>query len=332
MEIWDLYDRDGNRTGETWERQFGNYKQIPDGRYHMVVDILVQHVDGTYLLTKRDDSKDVYPGFWEASAGGSAQTGEHPEECAKRELYEETGIRAESFELINIAFRDLSHSLVYSFVTVVDCDKESIVLQEEETTDYKWVDAKGLIEYSKSDLAIKTSVERYKKFYDKVRQTMEKDMTVACGDGLINIRVGAIIIKDGKFLMVGSDRTDYYYSVGGRVQFGETAEDAVIREVFEETGIKMEVERLGFVHENYFFGDAPTNMGKLIYEISFFFYMKMPENFKPINDSFTDGENKEHLVWVSADIDKKIYPEFFRRELLHPAEEVKHFVTDGRTY
>ena len=42
MEIWDLYDREGKRTGETWERKYGNFREIPDGRYHMVVDILVQ--------------------------------------------------------------------------------------------------------------------------------------------------------------------------------------------------------------------------------------------------------------------------------------------------
>ena len=159
---------------------------------------------------------------------------------------------------------------------------------------------------------------------------MKKDMTVACGEGLINIRVGAIINKDGKFLMVGNDRTNYYYSVGGRVQFGETAEEAVVREVFEETGINMEVERLGFVHENYFFGDSPINKGKLIYEISFFFYMKMPKDFQPISDSFTEDGSKEHLVWVSTDTDKIIYPEFFRTELLYPSEGVKHFVTDDR--
>lgn len=96
---------------------------------------------------------------------------------------------------------------------------------------------------------------------------MSKDMCVVCDDGFLNIRAGAIIIKDGKLLMVGNNRDNYLYSVGGRLKFGETAEEAVVREVFEETGVKMEIDRLGFVHENYFYGDAPYNLNKLIYEI-----------------------------------------------------------------
>ena len=54
MELWDLYDKDGNKTGEVWERKPMNYLNIPEGRYHIVGDILVKHVDGTFLLTKRD--------------------------------------------------------------------------------------------------------------------------------------------------------------------------------------------------------------------------------------------------------------------------------------
>lgn len=159
---------------------------------------------------------------------------------------------------------------------------------------------------------------------------MNNDMTVSCDDGLINIRVGAIIMQDGKFLMVGNERADYLYSVGGRVKFGETAEEAVIREVWEETGVRMEVDWLGFVHENYFYGDAPSNLGKLIYEISFFFYMKVPEGFVPVSDSFTEDESREHLRWVSADETVTIYPEFFRTQLQNPEKTVKHFVTDER--
>ena len=159
---------------------------------------------------------------------------------------------------------------------------------------------------------------------------MGKDMTVPCGDGLINLRVGAIILKDGKFLMVGNDREDYLYSVGGRIQFGETSEEAVVREVEEETGVRMEVDRLGFVSEVYFYGDAPTNFGKTIYEVSFYYYMKVPEDFSPVSEDFMEGESEEHLRWVSADDEIRMFPTFFKTELTHPEYEVKHFVRDDR--
>lgn len=160
---------------------------------------------------------------------------------------------------------------------------------------------------------------------------MAKDMSVPCDDGIINIRVGAIIMKNGKILMVGNKmHPEYLYSVGGRIKFGETAEEAVVREVFEETGVHMEVDRLGFVHENYFIGDSPAKLGKLIYEISFFFYMKVPEEFEPVSNSFTEDGNEESLQWIEPSTDITIYPEFFKTELLKSENCVKHFVTDNR--
>ena len=159
---------------------------------------------------------------------------------------------------------------------------------------------------------------------------MKTDMCVPCDNGIINIRVGAIIIKDNKLLMVGNENSNYLYSVGGRIKFGETAKEAVIREVEEETGSKMEVDRLGFVHENYFIGDNQSRLGKTIYEISFFFYMKVPAEFSPISESFTEDDNKEFLKWVSLDDDIKIYPDFFKTELATPNNYVKHFVTNDR--
>lgn len=160
---------------------------------------------------------------------------------------------------------------------------------------------------------------------------MERDMTVPCEEGFINIRVGAIIMKGNKVLMVGNtERPEYYYSVGGRVKFGETAEEAVVREVFEETGIKMEVDRLGFIHQNYFYGDTGYNRDKLIYEISFFFYMKTPEDFEPVGMSYTEDAVEEYLCWLPLDSETTFYPEFFRDELPHPEDRVKYFLTDER--
>ena len=162
-------------------------------------------------------------------------------------------------------------------------------------------------------------------------QSTHRDMCVPCEDGLLNIRVGAIILRDGKLLMVGNDVTpDYLYTVGGRIKFGETAGQAVVREVFEETGVQMEIDRLGFVHENYFYGDMASNLGRLIYEISFYFYMKVPEDFSPVCESTTEGGIKESLHWICPDDPVRYFPEFFRTELDHPVPYVRHFVTDDR--
>lgn len=159
---------------------------------------------------------------------------------------------------------------------------------------------------------------------------MRADMCVPCDEGILNIRVGAIIMKDGKVLMAGNEKVDYLYSVGGRIKFGETAEDAVVREVFEETGIKMEIDRLGFVHENYFRGESPDKRGKLIYEISFYFWMKTPADFTPSSTSYTEDGRREFLTWIRLDEDIRLYPDFFRTELLKPTDAVKHFVGDER--
>ena len=149
-------------------------------------------------------------------------------------------------------------------------------------------------------------------------------------------------MKDGKFLMAGNSKMDYLYTVGGRIKFGESAEKAVVREVFEETGVSMEVERLGFVHENFFYSDAGKTWGKLYYEISLFFYMKVPADFRPSSGSAaSDGSTAsdgsaasdgsgEFLEWISPDEERTFYPSFFRTELRNPSPDVRHIVTDDR--
>lgn len=159
---------------------------------------------------------------------------------------------------------------------------------------------------------------------------MPSDLTLPVDGGFLNVRVGAIILKDGKFLMVYNPAVEYCYSVGGRIRFGETAEQAVIREVEEETGARLEIDRLGFIHEDFFYGDFADKKGKLIQEISFYFYMRTPEHFSPVCDSFSNDGQKESLMWISPEDNVKYFPAFFRTELTNPAPYVKHIVTDER--
>ncbi len=148
-ELWDAYNSDYEKIeGLTLIRD--DEENFPKGAYHLVCEVLVRHVDGTYLLMRRDPTKPLYPNMWEATAGGSALKGETDVEGALRELREETGIVADKLEFLS---KDLGgHCWHVRYLCVTDCDKNSIKFQEGETCDYKWVSAAEVLAMTESEL------------------------------------------------------------------------------------------------------------------------------------------------------------------------------------
>ena len=71
-----------------------------------------------------------------------------------------------------------------------------------------------------------------------------------------NVRVCAMIIYDHKILAMHDDRSPYFYLPGGRVRMGETAEDAVLREVQEELHITAKIERPVWLNQAFFTEDV----------------------------------------------------------------------------
>ena len=65
----------------------------------------------------------------------------------------------------------------------------------------------------------------------KKEKSMAQDCGFQQGDDWFRYRAAAIIVENGCVLLVGNEREDYLYSVGGGVHMNETAEDAVRREV-----------------------------------------------------------------------------------------------------
>lgn len=146
MELWDAYDKAFHKMEDMTLIRGEN---IPDGLFHLVCDIIVRHTDGSYLLMQRDPRKN-FGSMWEATAGGSALQGETPLECARRELWEETGIDAT--DLVSVG-QITSHDTIYmEFICITDCDKGSITLQAGETVAYKWVSREELLAMKKSEL------------------------------------------------------------------------------------------------------------------------------------------------------------------------------------
>ena len=117
IECWDAYDCNENEIGFDLIRD----EPIPKDMYHLVSEVLASHEDGSFLIMKRDLQKQSYPGLYEASAGGSALNGESALEAAKRELLEETGLHAHSWEEVNT---EITHNTIYkSFACITTCSK-----------------------------------------------------------------------------------------------------------------------------------------------------------------------------------------------------------------
>ncbi len=132
MELNDVYDEHRNLTGRTHQR--GTPWQ--PGDYGMVVCVWVYDGWGHLLLTRRAKGKS-FAGTWENS-GGAAQAGETSRQAIARELFEETGIRAdpEEFEFLST---DRERNIFYDHYCLKRrISPRNIILQPGETDGVMW--------------------------------------------------------------------------------------------------------------------------------------------------------------------------------------------------
>lgn len=87
MELWDAYNQNRELTGEVLVRG----EPIPDGRYHLVVQVWIRNSRGQYLISQRAADRPSYSWKWEC-IGGSVTKGEDSLTGALREVREEVGI------------------------------------------------------------------------------------------------------------------------------------------------------------------------------------------------------------------------------------------------
>jgi ADP-ribose pyrophosphatase YjhB (NUDIX family) len=114
------------------------------------------------------------------------------------------------------------------------------------------------------------------------------------------LRAAGIAMRDGKLLIHRGTGDDFWALPGGRVEYGETIVEALGREMLEELGCQVKVERLLFTCETIF-----ALGGKSHHEIGFYHLMQVPDDFgrgEGICHRVRDGHADLEFKWVDADL------------------------------
>ena len=109
------------------------------------------------------------------------------------------------------------------------------------------------------------------------------------------VGVGAVIVRDKEVLLIkrAAPPKEGYYSIpGGLVEVGERVEDAVRREVYEETGLKIEIEKLIAVMDNI----IKDEEGRVKYH-----YILVDYLAKPISGELRVSSDASDVKWVRFD-------------------------------
>lgn len=109
----------------------------------------------------------------------------------------------------------------------------------------------------------------------------------------LTVAVSTLLIKDDKVFLLRRFNTGWedgkYNLPGGHLDGGETARQAAVREVFEETGVKVKLEDLHFYNVSHLI----TNSER----VHIYFYAKVWEG-EPIN---FEKEKSDHADWFDLD-------------------------------
>ena len=107
--------------------------------------------------------------------------------------------------------------------------------------------------------------------------------------------VYAIVVYDGKVLLMKMRHTGKYHPPGGGISVGERVEDALKREIREETGIEVEVGRFARFEELFFYYD-PSGTA---YHGLHFYYACRPKTLVLLDDTQVKDDAAGKPRWVN---------------------------------
>ena len=144
------------------------------------------------------------------------------------------------------------------------------------------------------------------------------DISFKAENEKFNYRACAIIVHEGKILAMQDERSPFYYLPGGRVQLGETAEQAVIREIKEELNVTAKIIRTLWLNQAFFREDVD---GLDYHEICVYFLIDISQTdllAKGGRFVLQEGQHQHTFEWLKYEQlqHEYFYPFFLKRKFL----------------
>ncbi len=145
----------------------------------------------------------------------------------------------------------------------------------------------------------------------------------------LKVRANAVVLHNGKVLVCSINDNGFWCCPGGHIHLGEDSKTAVIREAYEEVGIKFEDAKPLMVMESFFEGKKE----KRFHEIGFYYLMQGEVPEEKLHD-YSFDENDEgkmvHLQFKWVDINSldsiDLRPADLKKILMSGNYELKHII------
>ena len=132
-------------------------------------------------------------------------------------------------------------------------------------------------------------------------------------------RVGGIAVQNGRLLVEHNVKHGLCFVPGGRVEYGESAVQALSRELDEELGGGIQIGRLVIVADNLFKLD-----GIRYQEVCMYFLMKFPPGHSIVGQEGIFEAEEPNLVYQWLPLDNLEEAELFPRFLRKLVRDIPH--------
>lgn len=155
---------------------------------------------------------------------------------------------------------------------------------------------------------------------------MNKDRIFADDKYTCALRTAGVLIKDNMILVQKDKNSNEYALPGGHIKIGETSENALVREIMEEIGVRIKCTRLLWSEECFWEWN-----GKQAHTICFYYRIEFCDKSDISENGFVPQKDNCNVVigWLPVGElrNVNIYPEFLKEEIYHLNEPIKHFIS-----